>query len=198
MIPPYPLAWPEGLPRAATKSTTQFKTSLPAAIKNARDSLRLFGTDSGHAVTDVSVTSNATLLEDLPKDTGVAVWFTWDGEQRCIAVDRYPKVEHNLQAIHHILEARRTELRHGGLTVVRQAFKGFALLPAPERWQSVLGFGPDAAPSARDVDCNYRVLASDAHPDKPGGSHDAMARLNRARDAALKELGANQLDRRSQ
>jgi hypothetical protein len=190
MIPAYPLAWPEGLPRTEKKATAQFKTTLAGAINNVRDSLRLFGSDSGRAVTEIAVTSNATLLEALPDDTGVAVWFTWESEQRCIAVDRYPRIEHNLQAIHHILEARRTELRHGGLTVVRQSFKGFALLPAPDRWQDVLAFPPDATITAADVERQYRALARGVHPDTPTGSHDAMARLNRARTAALQELNS--------
>jgi hypothetical protein len=115
MIPSYPLSWPDGLPRTERKVTSQFRTTLAAALNNVRKSLEAFGKDSGKAVTEISITSNVTLGETLPSDTGVAVWFTWDGQQRCIAVDRYPKPEDNLQAIHHVLEARRTEMRHGGL-----------------------------------------------------------------------------------
>lgn len=187
-IPPYPLAWPEGLPRTAHKAAAQFKTGLAQARNNVRDSLRLFGSDSGRKVEEVAITSNAGLGGVVGPDTGVAVWFLWDGEQRCIAVDRYPRVEHNLQAIHHILEARRVELRHGGLTLARQAFKGFALLPAPEPWREVLGIRADVAVDRATVEEFYRAGARAAHPDAPGGSHEAMARLNRARDDALAEL----------
>ena len=49
----------------------------------------------------------------------------------CIPVDRYNSVEANLQAIHHIIEARRVELRHGTLALVRASFTGFKALPAP-------------------------------------------------------------------
>jgi hypothetical protein len=142
MIPSYPLSWPDGLPRTERKVTSQFRTTLAAALNNVRKSLEAFGKDSGKAVTEISITSNVTLGETRPSDTGVAVWFTWDGQQRCIAVDRYPKPEDNLQAIHHVLEARRTEMRHGGLHVVRQTFKGFTALPAPpgrKSWRDVLG-----------------------------------------------------------
>ena len=38
-----------------------------------------------------------------------------------------------------------------------------------------------------DVKAAYRRLASECHPDKPGGSHAAMAELNAAQEAALKE-----------
>lgn len=184
-LPPYPLTWPNGLPRTERKATSQFRTSLSAAINNVKKSLVAFGSDTGKAVKDVAVTSNvAGIAFEAPSDTGVAVWFEWEGAQRCIAVDRYPKVEDNLQAIHHILEARRTEMRHGGLHIVRQTFKGFVALPAPEGakpWREVLGISGPV--TIADIDKAYRDKAASAHPDK-GGSTDAMALLNRARAEA--------------
>lgn len=188
-FPPYPLAWPDGLPRTDRKATSQFRSSLSAAINNVKKSLAAFGTDTGKPVRDVAVTSNVGgIAFDDPKDTGIAVWFDWDGEQRCIAVDRYPKVEDNLQAIHHILEARRTEMRHGGLHIVRQTFKGFVALPAPKEkrhWTEVLGLS--ANPTADQVRAAFKEQSKTAHPDK-GGSNDAMSELIRARDEGLGEL----------
>ena len=35
---------------------------------------------------------------------------------------------------------------------------------------------------------NFRILRSTAHPDKEGGSHEAMTELNLAYEAALKEI----------
>jgi hypothetical protein len=190
-IPSYPLSWPEGLPRTERKASSQFKTGLSAALKNVRGSLELFGKDSGRAVTNVAITSNVTLGSERPADSGIAVWFEWDGQQRCIAVDRYPKPEDNLQAVHHVLEARRTEMRHGGLHVVRQTFKGFTALPAPPGWKSfreVFGFPPGVTLTTVMVDSRYRELAATAHPDKPSGSEAAMAELNRARREAKEAL----------
>lgn len=185
-IPSFPLSWPEGLPRTERKANSQFRTTLNAALNNVRKSLEAFGRDSGRAAKDISITSNVTLGETRPADTGVAVWFDWDGQQRCIAVDRYPKPEDNLQAIHHVLEARRTEMRHGGLHVVRQTFKGFTALPAPpgrKGWREILKFPPHVTPTEKELSERYRELASRAHPDA-GGSQDAMAELNRARQEA--------------
>lgn len=183
-IPPYPLSWPDGIPRTERKVASQFRTTLSAALKNVRASLELFAKDSGKAVSNIVLSSNAGGLEvDQPSDTGVAAWFEWDGQQRCIAVDRYPKVADNLQAIHHILEARRTEMRHGGLHVVRQTFKGFTALPAPadrKSWREVLGYHPAEPITPREIDARYRELAGAAHPDK-GGNTEKMAELNRAR-----------------
>jgi hypothetical protein len=190
MIPPYPLTWPDGLPRTEKKVSSQFRTSLSAAIANVKKSLAAFASDTNKAVTEIAVTSNvAGITFEPPTDTGVAVWFDWEGQQRCIAVDRYPKVEDNLQAIHHILEARRTEMRHGGLHIVRQTFKGFVALPAPEGarpWRDVLGLvGAMGSITPADVKAAYRTKAQEADPDKPGGSKDRMNELTRARDEAL-------------
>lgn len=191
LIPPFPLSWPDGLPRTERHVSSQFRTTLSGALKNVRESLRLFGVDSGKPVAEVVLSSNVGGLEVDRRldDPGVAAWFDWDGSQRCIAVDRYPKAEDNLQAIHHILEARRTEMRHGGLHIVRQTFRGFTALPAPpgrKPWREVLGLPPGPL-TKPDIVGAYRRAAEKAHPDK-GGSHEAMSALNAARDEGLKAI----------
>lgn len=186
---PYPLAWPENIPRwKGARQAGQFKTTLIGAMNNVSDSLRRFGTDSGKGVADLVISSNVTLGRNNPGDPGVAIWFKWDGLSVCVPVDRYSKVEANLQAIHHIIEARRTELRHGTLALVRATFTGFAALPAPgskRPWREVLEFAASASPSRDDIDAKYRELAKKNHPDS-GGTTEAMAALNAARAEALK------------
>lgn len=188
MTVPYPLNWPLGFPRAKNHRASQFKTSLAGALKNVQDSLRLFGNDSGKPVTNVVISSNVSLGMQRPADPGVAVWFTWEGEQRCFAVDIYAKPEENLQAIHHVLEARRTEMRHAGVFMAKAAMAGFAaalLAPGMKPWWDVLGLPQSANLNA--IQARYRELAAERHPDKPGGSEAMMAELNAARDAAVKE-----------
>lgn len=192
-IPPYPLQWPQGMPRTASagRIASKFKTTLPAAVDNVRKSLEAFGRDSGRSVTEIVATSNVggIDLSKTPADPGVAVWFMWDGALRCVAVDRYPKPQDNLQAIHHVLEARRTEVRHGGLVIARTAFAGFKALPAPEtpkHWSDVLKVSASAGADA--IRLAYREAAKKAHPDS-GGSAAAMQRVNTAFDEAKKERG---------
>lgn len=190
---PYPLAWPETIPRwKGSRQPGQFKTTLHGAMENVSSSLRRFGTDSGKGVTDLVISSNVTLGANHPSDPGVAIWFKWDGLSVCIPVDRYSKVEANLQAIHHIIEARRTELRHGTLALVRATFTGFTALPAPpgtKSWREVLGIA--SGPAVKEtVEAAYRRLAGERHPDRPGGSNEAMTELNAARAQALREVTA--------
>lgn len=198
---PYPLQWPETMPRwAKARDSGQFKTSLPGAIKNVRESLQRFANDSGKQITGIVISSNVSLGADKPSDPGVSVWFTWDGLSVCIPVDRYSKVEANVQAIHHIIEARRTELRHGTLALVRATFSGFAALPAPagpdgvtpirkKSWREVFGLIPIGPVTQEEIEAAFRRLAKSCHPDKPGGSSEAMKELNIARETALRESG---------
>jgi len=188
-IPAFPLCWPDRIPRCKWRNASAFKTGLPSAIKNVQSSLNLFAKDSGKKIENLSISSNVTLGADRPADPGVAVWFVWDNLQVCIPVDRYSKVEHNLQAIHHILEARRVELRHGGIEIVRASFTGFTALPAPKadrHWSEVLGIASNASPD--QIRERYRELSKTAHPDA-GGSADAFHLIRTAYDQAKVERG---------
>ena len=189
-ISAHPLVWPDIIPRSARRESGQFKTTLAAALNNVEDSLRKFGRDSGKPVKEIVLSSNYALGVSRPADPGVAAWFVWEDTQLCIPVDRYATIEANLQAIHHIIEARRVELRHGTLHLVRATFRGFRALPDPNRktWREVLKMREINAPTADAVNAQYRQLASKAHPDK-GGSAEAMSELNRAREQALQEIG---------
>lgn len=192
MTQAYPLTWPHGIPRteASRRQASQFKTALDPALKNVSNSLRRFGEATGKAVSGIVISTNYTLGDRTPRDPGVAVWFVWDGRERCIAVDRYPRLEHNLQAIHHVLEARVTEARHGGLRIVQQTFTGFVALPAPDKvgdktcWE-ILGVQP-LAPREK-IEEAHREKAKTLHPDR-GGDAVSMAELNAARDVALGQI----------
>lgn len=188
-ISPYPLAWPDGVPRTPSvrRVKSPFRTGFDQAVKNVADSLRLFQKEASVKIEHLILSSNVTLLDKHPPDPGAAAWFQMDGQWVAFGVDRFNSVEANIQAIHHIVEARRVELRYGGLAIVRQSFRAFVALPAPGRrhWADVLQVRPDASRDA--IEANYRRLARDRHPDA-GGSDGAMAELNDARAAALREV----------
>lgn len=196
MTQAFPLHWPDSIPRHSGKREAgQFRTGLNAALENARKSLIAFGRETGASIDPETIIFSSNvggLGSGAPKDPGIALWFQWDGAMRCIPIDRYSKPEANLQAIHHIIEADRTKLRHGSIAIVRAAYSGFIALPSPggrkRAWREVLGFPPSSKPVHAEVDARYRALAKKHHPDA-GGSAAAMAELNAARDEALKEIG---------
>lgn len=190
-ISPYPLAWPDNMPRTppARRVRSPFRTRYEQAVKNVTKSLQGFQKDSGLRIDNPVMSSNRDLMDRLKdNDPGVAVWFQMEGQWVAFGVDRFPDAASNIQAIHHIIEARRTELRYGGLAIVRQTFKSFLALPAPagKHWSDVLGVPRDAV--REEINTAYRNLAAERHPDR-GGSDAMMAELNAARDAALKERG---------
>lgn len=183
----FPLAWPAGIERSKVHTASPFRTGMNQAVASLKDSLRLFGKDTGRQVRGVVISSNVSLGSERPSDPGVAVYFEWDGAQRCIAVDQYRKPEDNLRAIYMILEGRRQEMRYGGLHLVRATFRGFTALPSPDaHWRTVLGLGPEAG--LAEVEAAFRTKARALHPDQPTGSDKAMAALTAARMAARAEI----------
>lgn len=196
MIEAYPLTWPRGFARTQRRIGGQFKTSIAGALQNVEDSVRRFSQDSSKKCEGLVISSNVTLGQQRPADPGIAVWFTWDGIQVCIPIDRYEKVEANLQAVHHVIEARRTELRHGGLAIVRATFTGFKSLPAPGKgsadgWRAILGFSVEDTPRLAVVEERYKSRRSMYHPDKckePDANVKFQA-VQSAWDMAKQELG---------
>jgi hypothetical protein len=147
--------------------------------------IRLFGKDSGKDVTNVVVSSNVTLTSPRPADAGIAVYFRWDNMDCCIAVDRYTFTEDNLQAVARIIEADRVKLRHGGLNIVRAAFRGYVALPPPKDasgqlsppWRHALGCKDNC--TLADAEAAYRMLVKRHHPDTGGDA----AKFNQITDA---------------
>jgi len=175
----YPLAWPENWPRTEKRVSSQFRSSLSAAVANVQDELRRFAKDSGEEISDLVISSNVTLADQRPADPGVAVYFTWSDLPTCIAVDRYLKPEDNLQAIAKVLEAERTKMRHGGLNLVRAAFRGYLGLPPPppvDDWREVLG----VPVSATDIEIEraYKRRRAETHPDRGGDAGEFYRVLN--------------------
>jgi hypothetical protein len=195
MTQAYPLHWPADWPRTQRRKSSRFRTTISKALNNVQDSLRKFSDDSGKKTESVVISSNVTLGQQRPGDPGVAIYFSWDGLSTCIAVDRYEKVEENLQAIHFVIEAERTKLRHGGLNIVRAAFRGYAALPPPSGaatagktcWD-ILELPIDSTVNA--IKSAYKRKAKKCHPDTSSGDDSAMVALNAARDDALRQAAS--------
>jgi hypothetical protein len=175
---------------ALRRVRSPFRTGYGKALENVVKSLQGFQKDSGLRVEHPVLSSNVDLMgRMLDNDPGVAAWFQMDGQWVAFGVDRFNDAASNVQAIHHIIEARRTELRYGGLAIVRQTFKSFLALPAPagSHWSEILGVPKTAT---RDqIESAFRDKAKESHPDKQGGSSEQMAKINAARKVALAELG---------
>lgn len=74
MTSAYPLSWPPHIPRTKWPEKCKFSTTLPSALRNVQNSLKLFSKNSGKNVTNVIISSNCALGMENPTDAGVAVW----------------------------------------------------------------------------------------------------------------------------
>jgi hypothetical protein len=211
----YPLQWPTGWKRFDTTKRNRLEArfgrarqrvsagyipprslTLNEAIERALAELQRMAIDKQ----DVVISTNVpTRLDGLPRsglsepgDPGVAVyWQESNGKRRVMAIDLYDRVADNLAAVAATLDAMRAIERHGGAAILERAFTGFTALPAPSgtrNWWDVLQVPKQSTREA--VKTAYRALASKAHPDKPGGSHERMAELNAAQEEAFLECAS--------
>jgi hypothetical protein len=199
----YPLAWPQGRPRTPNgqRKAGAFKSNgsaltVSVAAGRVEDEIAKLGGRYLLISSNVEVTLSGRPRSGQrePEDRGVCVYFQLAGKPYAMACDRYLTVADNLAAIAAHVDATRKIERHGVATAA-ETLQAFQALPAPadaprvRPWREVMCV-PVGFCRPEDVRHQYRVLAAERHPDAPGGSHEKMAELNAARDAALKELGA--------
>ncbi len=194
----YPLSWPIGWRRTAYRRRAQFgrhgefgKQALSVA-----DALgRLVGELGRLGATDHVLSTNVPVrLDGLPlsqrvsppKDPGAALYFRLKGKARCLACDKWDRVPDNITAIAFHIRALRAVDRYG-VGTMEQAFGGYTALPAAAtEWWTILGVSPNA--TLEEAEAAFRELARQQHLDQRGGSHDGMARLTEARQAAREAL----------
>lgn len=198
----YPLVWPFGWKRSTPGGNrrTRFSSgrsaiTVPAARRRLEEELRRLGVPDWNVILSTNlrlgVRGDPLANQPEPADRGVAVYFRLGGKDRVLACDIWTTVAGNIAAIAAHIECIRGIDRYG-VGTLDQAFAGYDALPPPGAdnrppWRKVLGVEGDV--SRETILTAYRNRAKAAHPDLPGGSHEAMAVLNAARDAALQELG---------
>jgi hypothetical protein len=193
--------WPVGKPRTSDRKFGKFKTqerplNISLAAERVERAVRAF-TPSGKNLrtkelwmyADAELGARLRFLSNQRpgRDPAVVVRFDLDGKEYVIATDRFTDAAQNLGGIAAYIESVRAQERYGIFEV--EDMLGFAALPAPSsavrrHWTDVLGLESNAA--IPTIQAQYRKLAAKCHPDA-GGSAEAMAELNDARDEALKE-----------
>ncbi|MDB5814010.1 MAG: molecular chaperone DnaJ [Rhodocyclales bacterium] len=198
----HPLQWPAGRPRTPhyNLENAKFDVTFARARDNIIAEVKLltggrWGTDPLTVIsTNIALRSDGLPLarQRAPDDIGVAVYFTYKKRQMSFACDRWLKIEHNMQAIAKTIEALRGIARWGTGDMLEAAFRGFTALPAPtakREWREVLDLLYANHITTSQLRDSFRRAAAIAHPDRAGGSHDAMTAVNAAYEEAKKALG---------
>ena len=187
----YPLAWPFGWKRTEhwRRNRSKFKTGFGAARNT------LFAELARMGASKIILSTNIPLRNDgLPRanvrpdggDTGVAVYFERKKKPMVFACDKYDKSEDNIYAVAKTIDAMRGIERWGASDMMERAFSGFKALNAEnegESWWATLGV--TATATKDEIECAFKAKLRVCHPDA-GGSHEAMTKLNIARDQAQK------------
>jgi hypothetical protein len=175
------------------QKTTYYRQKSDLSITDAIARLTVEMRRIGIREDDWLISSNVpTRLDGLPysnartpDDPGVAVYFRFKKQDSVLACDAWRTVAGNIAAIAAHLEATRAIDRYK-VGTLEQMFLGYQALPAKgQTWRSSLGFKPDDVVSEETINVAFRTKARTAHPDVPGGSHDAMASLTAAHREAM-------------
>jgi hypothetical protein len=202
----YPLHWPSHRPRKKTRVAGSFKSgqqpiTLTPALDRLENELRRFG--AMHVVISTNIEprldGRPRAGQPQPTDPGAVAYCSIRGKPFALACDTFNKVEQNIAALAAHIDATRAQERYG-VASAEESLQAFSALPPPATgpvvrpWREVLSFGPtfptDMEPqdAALVVGAKFKRLAEKLHPDK-GGTTEAMAELNCAKDEALKEIG---------
>jgi hypothetical protein len=189
----FPLYWPEGWNRTKTweRDRGRYQVSFARAREDILAELEKLG------ARDVLISSNIPLRRDGlpyasvqdPQDTGIAVYWT-EGpkdapQQRVVACDCWQTCAANLRAVGLSIQAFNAIKRAGATQVLEQAFRGFTQLPPGPSWHTTLGVSSNA--SFDEAKRAFHRLIQVHHPDT-GGSHEKMAEINAAFEAAKKHF----------
>ncbi len=206
----YPLAWPLGRQRTPTYQRTRARFGRRAKTDGWKRDGRLQEVSLNHATgqileelsrlgaRDQVLSTNVELRLDglpysnrrAPEDPGVAVYFTLNGDDLCLACDRWDRVADNLVALAKWIEATRGQERWVGESMVRAVFTGFKALPAPGETHGIdpwhfLGCDPEWPAEA--IEAEIRACLKEAHPDK-GGERSEWDRVQWAAEQVRQQL----------
>ncbi|WP_321991507.1 J domain-containing protein [Marispirochaeta aestuarii] len=192
MIEAYPLHWPAGYQRTKYPVHSRFgKHTLYGVRTFLEEEVRRLGGKKLIISTNMRVRQDGGVYSNSkePEDSGVALYFDYNGAQRCLACDRFLHVWENTYAIGKTIEAMRGMDRWGVSQMLDRIFTGFAAIPEDagktRPWYQVLNVDPGI--TTEDLRRRYRQLIKEKHPDV-GGDPEEFHEIMDAYEAGLREI----------
>ncbi len=125
----YPLQWPAGQKREQTPRYSRFKAIQFARVRdNLLNEIKLLGGKNPIISTNIPTRNDGLPYANSrqPEDAGVAVYFQRNGKTYCFACDKWRKVDENLAAIFHSINAIRGIERWGSQRYDRASVYGLS------------------------------------------------------------------------
>lgn len=190
MIEAYPLCWPVGYARTKRPQDARFKTTFAIARDCIIEEIKRLGGKSPIISTNIPLKRDGLPYASFrqPEDAGVAVYFTYQGQQVVFACDKWNRIHDNMQAIRKAIEAIRGLERWGVSDMLKRAFTGFKALSQNVEenlsWFEILGCSEYA--DEEEIKSAYRKAAKKYHPDNSEtGSAEKFKRIKTAYDVAM-------------
>lgn len=190
----FPLNWPNGEERTKYPVRSNFSKKTFGRVRNELiKEIQRIGAESA------IMSCNLELRQDglpystrrQPDDSGVALYFNFEGEPKAICCDKWKTVEENIWSIINTIKAIRAIERWGTSNIKNKILSGLKQLPeagAPrEIFYRATGTHPKS--TVDEVTTAWRNWIKDNHPDK-GGDTDLYLEMNesylKCRDLSLK------------
>ena len=188
----YPLCWPAGYKRTASRINSRFKSTMDMAQRFLRMEIQRLGGTELIVSSNLRIRNDGGLYaDDLKKkinDPGVAIYFRRKKKDISLCCDQYSTVWENIYALGKGIEAMRGLERWGVSDFLDRAFTGFVALPesiATRYWWMLLGIDRNA--NKETVVNAYRQLIKKHHPDVGGDAREFME-IRKAYEDALAQL----------
>ncbi len=192
MTEAFPLQWPAGRPKTEKwkRRSAPFKTTIGKARDELLHELKLLGARNIVISSNVATYTRAgqqIMYADqtgAKEEPGIAVYYSWEGEQYCMSCDKWNNVSDNIQACNKAINALRGIERWGTGDMMKAAFTGFKALPEARemQWWDILGINSRA--SKDQIKDAYRKKAMQHHPDR-GGNAETFHKIQKAYETAI-------------
>lgn len=200
MVSSYPLSWPVGKPRTEPHKRSRARFGTKGSNGWMRETTFQEAASMLYRELELLKAKNAVLSSNLqlrndgipyanqrrPEDVGIAVYFSYEGNDTVMSCDMWDRPEDNIKAIAKTIENLRGIERWGSKDMMKASFRGFMQLPSPDMIVPARRWFSDCN-NLEELEHEYRLVAKELHPDV-GGDVDEFTEMKRQYEMERKRL----------
>jgi len=188
----YPLQYPLQQERTVNPTRARFITgSVSKAGNKLLKELLLLGAENLIISSNLTIrlTGDGFYANQRVEDSGIAIYFKLNGDNKVMACDKWDRAEHNLWALYLSVQAIRGLDRWGGSEFLDGLFRGFKALPTGVTItpQSIEYF--NGITDMNELRVKYKELARKLHPDMKDGDIDKFKTMKNQYEDIASRIG---------